>query len=59
MINRSGKFTKQKAKYKGKLHEDIGGGGGIRKRGDNDDTKRERVNDWKKIIKSYWMSDGI
>jgi len=22
MINRSGKFTKQKAKYKGKLHED-------------------------------------
>lgn len=32
MINRSGKFTKQKAKYKGKLHEDMGGGGGIRKR---------------------------
>jgi len=28
MINRSGKFTKQRAKYKGKLHEDRGGGGG-------------------------------
>jgi len=52
MINRSGKFTKQRAKYKGKLPEDsqwvvvvlkvIGIG------------EREKI-----IGKSYWMRGGI